>query len=328
MKPEVLVSIIIPTYNRQEILRQALQSLVCQETDSHFSYEIIVIDDGSTDKTSLVVQEIMNQSQVPVRYVCEEGRGYSYALNRGIRESTGKWMAFFDDDQLAEADWLKNLCAIALETGAECVGGSIHLLVEGKDPLVIGAVTRSILGEHIFSGNARPFDGKELPSGGNMLIARRVFDAIGLFDTSMSAGSDSDLIIRALGFGFKVWIVPNSIIHHLIPSYRLKEDYFRWVSLRWGSEFAYSDCKIFGRRRMLTFGIARIGQAFWINMPKLLLAYLSNDKAKVRDLSCLLWRALGYVKKCLSVIAPKLLHQRRFFDSLDFRGGRRFQSDC
>jgi len=84
-----LVSVVVPTYNRHEMLRNALRSLVLQETDDDFSYEVVVIDNGSTEPTRAVVEEIAASSSVAVRYVREEVPGYPEALNRGVKEARG-----------------------------------------------------------------------------------------------------------------------------------------------------------------------------------------------------------------------------------------------
>ena len=120
-----LISIIVPTYNRSELLRRAINSLLQQETDGKFSYEIIIIDDASTDETREVIGEIIKRSPGLVRYVRGEGKGYTCALNRGLAESHGDWVALFDDDELADPDWLKELYTFAVRIGAQCVGGSV-----------------------------------------------------------------------------------------------------------------------------------------------------------------------------------------------------------
>jgi len=84
------------------MLSAALESLIGQETAEEFSYDISVIDDRSTDQTSEVVKDIARRSPVPIRYVREEGKGISHARNRGIKESSGKWIAFYGDDQIVD----------------------------------------------------------------------------------------------------------------------------------------------------------------------------------------------------------------------------------
>lgn len=319
----LFVSIVVPTYNRAGMLRRALQSLVSQETDGNFLYEILVIDDASTDETSRVVKEVSAHFHTFIRYIREQGKGYPDALNRGVKEATGKWIAFFDDDQLAESDWLKNLLAIAIQMGADCVGGTIQLELLQEGQMCLGSVCRGMLGEQIKNRKPKRCRGKHLPSGGNMLIDRRVFEKIGSFDTALSdGGCDSDFIIRARNANFSIWFAPDAIIHHIVPTYRLKLDYFRHVSVSWGSYFAQIERKNYGFGKLLLFCIARIGQALLVNVPCLLFFYLKCDKAKILDRKCLLWRALGYCRRSLFFISPKIFHQKRFFGGLGFRRRR------
>ena len=105
----LLISVIVPTYNRCEMLADALASLFRQETNGEFSYEIVVVDNASTDATKAVVQQAAAEAPAPVRYVHHDVPGDAPPRNRGIAEARGTWIAFFDDDQLAAPDWLLQL---------------------------------------------------------------------------------------------------------------------------------------------------------------------------------------------------------------------------
>ena len=83
------ISVLVCTYNRCEMLRQALDSLIHQRTDEEFTYEIVIVDDGSTDGTRDAVNEITSQSPVPIRYFYQQGSGVPGARNKCIREAQG-----------------------------------------------------------------------------------------------------------------------------------------------------------------------------------------------------------------------------------------------
>jgi glycosyltransferase involved in cell wall biosynthesis len=317
------ITIVLCTYDRPEMLRNALRSITAQETGGEFSYEIVVIDNASTDPTRAVVTEIAASSVVPVRYVREEAKGLCQAYNRGVREARGSWLAFFDDDQMAEPNWLKELLSTASLTKAKIVGGDRRLdLPTGKSP-VLGPISRNLLGEHGFSGRARVCQGKRLPAGGNILIARQLFNDIGLFDTSMfGAGEDSDFVKRARASGAIVSIAPAAIVHHVIPPYRVAPSYLRWTSMRWGQCFAYIDYKNSGRPRMFACFAARAGQALLINLPLLIFNVLRRDAVESLDRQCLLWRAIGYTCGAAALAVPGLFRQHRLFSGLDLREER------
>jgi glycosyltransferase involved in cell wall biosynthesis len=306
------------------MLRNALQSVTAQETGGEFSYEILVVDNASTESTRLVVTEIAASSFVPVRYVREEVKGLAHAYNRGVREVRGTWLALFDDDQLAEPNWLKELLSAAKATKAQIVGGDRRLELPGGNSLVLGPTSRNLLGEHGFSGQVRICNGKSLPAGGNILIARQLFDAVGFFDTSMlGSGEDSDFVKRARASGAIVAISPAAIVHHLIPPHRVAPGYLRWTSMRWGLCFARIDYKNFGRTRMFVCFAARAGQALLVNLPLLILNVLMRNAVESLDRQCLLWRAMGYACGTASLAAPGLFRQGRLLSGLELREERK-----
>src|SRR5437016_2203390 len=103
------VSIIIATYNRFALLSKALDSILGQTVSENTGYEVIVIDNNSTDRTRQLVEEVANISKIPVKYFFESLRGKGFALNRGIQEAQGDILVFTDDDIVADKDWLANI---------------------------------------------------------------------------------------------------------------------------------------------------------------------------------------------------------------------------
>jgi glycosyltransferase involved in cell wall biosynthesis len=94
------LSVIIPTYNRAALLRRTLDSVLRQ---TFTDYEIIVVDDGSTDSTKAQVDQISaerSSSEQPIRYFFQKNQGKSVALNHGLSQATGEWIAFLDDDDI------------------------------------------------------------------------------------------------------------------------------------------------------------------------------------------------------------------------------------
>src|SRR5690606_4281133 len=97
-------SIIIPTYNRAGELLETIDSIA--RLDVPGDWELIVVDNRSTDDTKPVVQEALAGYPVPLRYVYEPEQGRYAALNTGIRAATGRIIATTDDDARVEPDWL------------------------------------------------------------------------------------------------------------------------------------------------------------------------------------------------------------------------------
>lgn len=131
------ISVVICTYNNALMLRGALDSVISQQTNGMFSYEVVVINDGSTDETNTVVDEVTARASVPVRRVNISGGGYTEAMNTGVREARGRFIAFCDDDELPEPKWLKELFTVVRETGDQVVGGPCILAMSEQGKSVV-----------------------------------------------------------------------------------------------------------------------------------------------------------------------------------------------
>lgn len=108
-KNNILISIIIPTYNRAAILEKNLQSFIDQDFEKG-NFELIVIDDGSTDQTKKAVRELIDQnSEKNIYYYYQKNTGPAVARNLGISKAKGKIVAFSDDDCVADRHWLKEI---------------------------------------------------------------------------------------------------------------------------------------------------------------------------------------------------------------------------
>src|SRR5688572_12404265 len=121
------ISIVVCTHNRAAMLREALASLYHLETGGRFTYEIVVIDNASTDATPQAIAAAAGESPAPLRGIHESQKGIVAARNRGIQEARGRWIAFFDDDQLADGRWLAELYRGAGQFDCRVVGGAVHL---------------------------------------------------------------------------------------------------------------------------------------------------------------------------------------------------------
>src|SRR6186997_2162819 len=113
--PHTLVSIVLPTFNRESFLAQAFSSIAAQE---YPHWELIVVDDGSTDGTAAEVQRLIPTMPGPVKYVRQDNRGAYGARNTGCRHATGDYISFFDSDDLWFPHHLRR-CVEALDAHAD-----------------------------------------------------------------------------------------------------------------------------------------------------------------------------------------------------------------
>ena len=314
------VTVVLCTYNRAGLLCGALDSLIRQDTRGGLSYEIVVVDDASTDATPKVVREAIARSPVPMRYVLGSGKGLARAQNMGIKESCAEWIAFFDDDELAEPNWLEELVACALQAGVAVVGGAVRLDLSDEELGKLSPVCRSILGATEEGRKLGRCVRKTFPGSGNMLVKATVFQAVGQFDEPwVRGGSDLELSLRCRRAGIEALFTPKAIIRHCVPAYRLKDSYLIWCSLRVGNNFAYRDFREWGLTRTMIACLARIAQASFVNVPLMLLAHMLGNGADVVGRRCLLSRAWGYLRESLYLVSPRLFSQETYFSHLTKR---------
>jgi len=111
-------SVIVPTYNRRKLLEGCINSILEQDYPKR-DYEVIVVDDGSTDDTAPYLNSLKR-----IRYMKTDRKGAGGARNAGLAAATGKYIAFTDDDCVVPRDWLQRF-ETELKKGADAVGGSI-----------------------------------------------------------------------------------------------------------------------------------------------------------------------------------------------------------
>jgi glycosyltransferase involved in cell wall biosynthesis len=320
--PSPKVSIAICTFNRCGPLGEALRSLGLLTTNGDLTYEIVVVDDGSTDATRETVETFSSTTSIPVIYSRQAGLGIAAARNHCIRRSRGEWIAFFDDDQLANPDWLQRLYSFALQRNIQCVGSARDLRIPDCDPATLPSVTRAVLGE-LQHPEAHECARKPMLSTGTVLIHRSVFDAVGGFDESiLHGGSDTDLFVRMRRHGFKLWFTPDAICHHLIPSHRLKAKFLLWCSMRNGVSFARVDSRDLGRPAAVGLGIARLGRDVLVALPKAAWFAASGKRAHATGQLCLVWRDIGYVRQVVGSVFSNVTGRSRFLSSLNYRNER------
>ena len=177
-----LLSVVIPVFNGERFLREAVDSVLAQK---YSPLEIIIVDDGSTDGTAEVVRSLPDT----VRYVHQANQGPAAARNRGIEHAQGSLIAFADADDLWPEDKLELQFRYLIEDSAiEIVMGRIQqVLLSGT---VDGPTRAEEFGEATFSVNL-----------GCAVIRKSVFERVGLFDETMRYSEDVDWFMRAREVG-------------------------------------------------------------------------------------------------------------------------------
>jgi glycosyltransferase involved in cell wall biosynthesis len=300
-----LISIVVCTHNRAESLRSAVASLYDLETGGKFDYEIVIVDNASTDETPAVIADAAHDCRHTVRGVYEPRKGIPAARNRGVHEAAGDWIAFFDDDQLAERQWLLALFELAELKQADAVGGPVRLLLpEGCDRNLANAC-RMLLGESDWSLEPIPYDDHRTPGAGNLMLRRQVFDRIGCFDEAVgNRGEDTDLYRRMQRANLSAWYAPQAVILHVIPASRLEESYLMALGRRMGEGVARYEAGFRSRPVLLARWLAKRTRArIWFQACQTL-ARLAGHPERALGFRCLLAISAGYHDQLSELLFP------------------------
>lgn len=232
-------TVVVATYNRASALRLMLESLERQRVPRGFTWDVIVVDNNSTDGTRTIVESFVAMNPERIRYLLERRQGKTFALNTGLAAARGDVIAFTDDDVILDPHWLGRLVHAVRAHGCACAGGRILPVwsrprpawIEMEGPYRLGSVVVSMdLGD-------APcwFDTTDtLPLGANMAITAAALKRVGLFRTDLGPaagseirGEDSDICRRLIAAGERLLYVPNATVFHPVDERRLHRRYFR-----------------------------------------------------------------------------------------------------
>lgn len=194
MAEAALISVIIPVYNGEEFIAEAIASVRAQ---AYMPLELIVVDDGSTDRTAQVVQALGAE----IRYIYQPNQGPAAARNHGLALAQGSLIAFLDADDLWPADKLAHQVAcLTADEQVQVVWGHTQFCAYRADtvPAVMPAPNR-------------------FPLLGSLLCRRSVFQQVGLFEPTLRLGEDLDWLRRLTATNLPVQLSP-----HLALLYRMR----------------------------------------------------------------------------------------------------------
>lgn len=243
MTPDVLppsITIAICTHNRASYLGSFCLESLCHQSTGMDGIEILVIDNVSADNTKKVVEEY--QIRLPVlRYCYESVPGLSWARNRAVSEAHSDWIAYIDDDAIADRNWLSELKAFILRyPGTRIFGGASTAIHEIAPPTWLPESYGTVdLGDSV-----RAIDMKyEGIIGCNFAVRRDVFDIIGSFNTALGMsgkrpawGEETEFLCRAISRGIAIYYAPALSVEHLVQPGK--------YDLRWQMRAAFTQGRI------------------------------------------------------------------------------------
>lgn len=240
--PTPFITVALCTHNHADRLARTLATLA-QLRAPRQPWELLVIDNGSTDATSgLLTQQKWRPVEVEVRVVREDKLGLSNARNRALKEARGEYLVFMDDDETPDPDWLYAYELAMAAYRPDALGGRIEVFFEdGVRPAWLQDELLGFLGK-LDHGEGRWLKGPSTPIfGGNFAFKRDVFEHIGNFDarlgrlgTTNIGGEDTEIYRRLLTHGCRVRWVPEAVIHHRIQTPKLRRSYFLDLHFRQG----------------------------------------------------------------------------------------------
>ena len=269
------ITVILCTYNRCLSLPKALDSVARQVLPESVTWEVLVVDNNSSDQTRAIAEEYCGLHPGRFRYLFEPEQGLSRARNAGIREANGEIIAFMDDDVTVEPNWLQNLTAPLYDGKWAGAGGPVRPTVDFERPSWLtlggemdlgGALALIDLGDV-------PGEMKRAPYGTNMAFRKSMFEKYGAFradlgrcGNSLLSNEDTEFGKRLMASGERLRYEPSAVVHHPVPKERLDQKYFRtW----W---FDYGRARVLERgARPAILGIPRQ----FLSLPSLVLRYLS-----------------------------------------------------
>lgn len=195
-----LVSIVVPTYNHELYVRESLLSAIHQD---YPNVELIVIDDGSSDATPEIVEEVLANCRIPCQFVRQENREAHNAINRGMRLAEGDYIAILNSDDIYHRGRLSRLIEIAEETETQFLFSKVRHI--GKDGRSLPSSSPAIIA---YQESLRMIDKFPTPkfellrynfaiTTGNFVIARALYERVGGF-SEYSICHDWDFLLKAM----------------------------------------------------------------------------------------------------------------------------------
>lgn len=203
MNSIIKISVVIATHNRDEYLKEAIISAINQ---TYSPEEVIISDNVPSNKTKALIEKISQQSQIKIKYIGHHMRGRSsISMNLAVSNSQGNYIAFLNDDDVWELNYLDKICELILSNEAKIIytwfsdwykdkkkpGKKLKKNLEIKDFLIKnpGCVIS------------------------NLVVNKELFIGLGGFDEYIHPSNDKDFIIRALYFGYNYDVVEENLVN-------------------------------------------------------------------------------------------------------------------
>lgn len=229
-------SVILCTYNRDKYISAALESIAKQDFSCQ-NYELIMVDNNSTDNTENVCKDFINKyPHIDSIYYKELNQGISYARNKGIELAKGEYIVFIDDDETIDTFYLSKLDEYLTDLPQALLAGTpVFPVYETEKPKWLSHFTMRLITGYYYKGNkVKLLKAKDYPGTGHAIIRKELFDRFGNFSTelgrkgtSLLGAEDKDMFLRLIDNNIDCYYFPGIPIYHHIPDSKLTDSFFR-----------------------------------------------------------------------------------------------------
>lgn len=309
------LSVVICTWNRSKTLPGVLASLEKCVVPPAIQWEVVIVDNNSTDDTRNVCQAFVNKHPGTFRYIFEARQGKSFAQNTGIQNASGEIIALTDDDVAVDSNWIAELHKAFLEHDCAGIGGRIIPRWTCPKPDWLGLDTRwhhPAYGAIVrFEKGDSPFVLDVTAVGANLAFRRSVFAKHGFFRTDLSGnhadhrrlgdllgGEDTEYCRRIMNAGEKIVYAPRAVVHHPAEANRVNKKYLQTFAFHYGRYI----CRIHGvpEEARCIFGIPRYMYP-WVltNCVKWVFAFDPRRRAYYRMETWFTFGEMAEGKRCV-----------------------------
>jgi glucosyl-dolichyl phosphate glucuronosyltransferase len=229
---EIMLSVIIPTRNNAQLVSDLLDTLAIQESVP-YQWEVLVIDNGSTDHTAKLTKQKASSLSITIRYIFEPRLGLHNGRHLGALEARGKYLAYLDDDVLVTSAWIHGLEKL-LSGQAEAVAGRVLPKWETRPPFWLKKLVRepgylSLLD----MGPTGCYINPKFVYGDNFFIsAKKLLELNGFHPDGMPANQlryrgdgEYGLMLKFIKASLRAWYEPIATVYHRIPRERMTMNY-------------------------------------------------------------------------------------------------------
>ncbi len=235
-------TVAIPTYNGATRLPKVLEKLTLQTGTEQLNWEILVVDNNSSDATAEVVKEYQASwdNSMSLRYCFESQQGAAFARQLAIRKAKGELIAFLDDDNWPDPNWVRSAYTFAQHhPQAGAIGGQIHGDLEVEPPANFERIRAFLaIREHGPEPHLFDPDNLRLPPGASLLVRKTAWlesvpprpTLTGKLPGVMVQGDDYEPLLYMHKAGWEIWYNPAMHTYHQIPHWRLEREYLLNIS--------------------------------------------------------------------------------------------------